>query len=1161
MPPAGNEILARWREAGEWWEGQPQREFCRYLDEKGIRREKSRELPCLADIRDEPPSRVPQPRDDKVAKAMGHLPSFNPSQLRGLVPQQPFAALHIVSGHALGRSTISSAEIVNLEAARRYQSVLLADPFSLAGAVEFHRNASEAGLHPLIGASFEMDEGGELVLVARNQVGYRNLSRLVTDCCLNEPRLFPLCTRERLMRRTEGLLCLTGGDLGPINRCLAKGNEQAARGWLDFLLHLYGRENTFIQIERSYLPWEISVNRKLLELGEKFGVVAVAGGPITHRTLGDFPAQDAIACVETLCLIEELEGRKPRRDPSQPQILLPPRRALNAERYLRTPDQMLRLFADRPDLVQNTLRVAERCEENVFPGRTDLPPFCENETEMLRIKTYEGAARLFGSVNRKQIARLEMELRRLQKNRFEGHFLIAWDMCQWAREQGIVLSGRGSVVDSFVAYCLGLSRIDALKHNLHFDRFLPEEAKKRPDIDIDFEAKRRDDVRNYLVGKYGKAHVATVAAIGTYRTRGIVREVGKVMGIPSEDLSYLVKRLHGSVSPDRLEQEIERKPELRNSNIPRERFHWVFRLANLMMDLPRSLRSHSSGVVISREPVCDVVPVTHSAVDGVDIIQWDKRSAKGFFDKFDVLCLRGNDVLSDIQQRIRVRSSEFNVETLDVEDEEAFRAMRAGQLIGIPQSASPAMRQAHIRLKTKNFRDAGIVQAAIRPGVGGAVKLTELIHRRNGKDFSFNHPELQRILQPTYGVIVFQEQVDMLLQTFGGYSSDQAEEIREAIYQKRQESYVQGIREAVLEKIVSRGHPPEIAEEVYGLVAQFQGYGFAEGHALAFADISIRSIHCQQNYPAPFFAALLDAQPAGYYGPCTLANEARNRGVKVNSVCVNRSQAKFTVEDVMSTEDPKLVLPQGAIRVSLSQIKGLSKQTAEKIVVRKPYESFFDFVAKVRPPKDELECLILCGALDSLHPNRRSLLWSIPRAIRYGDLRQGDGDPSRLELSIPEPDLPEDIEDFTSMEKAMFERQVLEMDTERHLMAFERERVRSKGGVTAMEAGSLPDRSKYFVVGNPIRLRFPPTSSGNRVMFFDLEDETGLLNVTCFNETYLKYGHAVICNPYVTLFGEAQNRDGHTAFLASRILPYRPSLKTSEESQKKMFAIADFLVS
>ena len=1035
-----------------------------------------------------------------------------------------------------------------------FSAALLADVFSLGGAVEFAGMASFSNMKALIGATIEMADGGELVLVARSKVGYRNLSRLISECHLSEPRLFPLCTWERLERYAEDLLCLTGGDMGPISRHLIRTQYPEAERYLDRLIGLYGLANVFVQIEQSFLPWGISVNRSLLELAEKRGVVAVAGGPITHHTRDHFPGQDMLVCIETLCAIDEVVGRKERRHPQQPFIQTPPPRALNAERYIRTPKELAQLYVDRPDLVANTARVAERCDADVLPGRTRLPTFCEDEPALLYQLVRERAAQLPEGFKRK--IRLDDELTRIVKNDFAGHFLVAWDMCRWAREQGIVHSGRGSVVDSAVAYCLGLSRIDAFKHDLHFDRFLPDDCTKRPDIDIDFEAARRDDVRNYLSQKYGEDRVATVGAIGTYGTRGIVREVGKVMGIPQENIDYLIKRLHGSVTPEKLEHEIENKPELRDSGIPRERFRWVFRLAELLTEVPRNLRAHSSGVVISSEPIADTVPVVQSGADGVKIIQWDKRSAKRCFDKFDVLCLRGNDVLSDLQRRVRLQAPAFSVEELALDDENVFGAMRKGDLIGVPQSASPAMRQAHIRLETQNLKDVSIVQAGIRPGVGGAVKLNELIARRKGKPYHFIHKELERILGPTYGIIVFQEQVDMLLQTFGGYSSNEAEEVREAIHKKRSEEYVQGIYEEVIKRIEGNGFSQEIAEEVYQLVAVFQGYGFAEGHALAFAEISIRCVWCQQNFPAEYFAALLDAQPAGYYGPCTLANEARVRGVKVLPPDVNRSEIKYRVEDVLAVDDPKLIVPNGGIRVALNQIGTLSKDLRTRTVNRRPYRSFFDFVAKTRPARDELEALILCGAFDELHSNRRALLWATPSALQFAAHCTTD-----LPLTIPEPKLPKEVQDFSREEKAIYERRFLELDVEHHLMAFERERVKAKGCLSAAEASCLPHKTKAIVVGNPIRLRFPPTSSGKRVMFFDLEDESGLLNVTCFNETYLRDGHTVICSKFVTVLGEAQERDKHIAFLASRIFPYQPELERSVPPEHSLpITTADFLM-
>jgi error-prone DNA polymerase len=1092
--------------------------------------------------------------ENKVMKANGAVIKESQPAAR----REAAALLHVQSAYTFGRSSLNAADIAHSPSAKRYQACLLADTFSLAGAHEFVHTCREMRVKPLVGATLEMPEGGHLVLVARTQRGFRNLSRLITACHLEEPRLFPLATWERVEQHVRELICLTGGHDGLLNRLLIKGRPAEAEKLLDRLVSLYGRAHVFIQIERSFQPWEITVNRQLLQLADQFGLIPVAGGPVRHAGPEHFRIQDILVCIDTLCAIEDVVGRKPLRHLSQPQATEPPVRGLNAERYLRTPHELHQLFADQPDLVANTLRVANMCDDHVLPERAYLPLCGEDENERLRTEVFKGSKGL--SRPRDRHAAIESELGHILSRGFAAHFLIAWDMCQWARSQGILFSGRGSVVDSVVAYSLGLSRVDSLEHGLNFHRFLPDDGSKRPDIDIDFEAARREDVRQFLADKYGRDHVATIAAVGTYRSRGIIREVGKVMGIPQPSLDYLTKRLHGSVSGTTLEKAIASKPELRNSDIPVERFRWVFELAEGMKDLTRNLRAHSSGVVISRDPIRDTVPVVYSGADNVLITQWDKGSSKHYFDKFDILCLRGNDVLSNTEKRVQAHLPEFDVQALEVEDEEAFRAMRAGHLIGVPQSASPAMRQAHMRVKTACFHDAGIVQAAIRPGVGGAVKINEFIARKHGlKPVPSIHPDMDAILKATYGIIVFQEQVDKLLTVFAGYSHGEAEEKREAIYKKRKEAYVITIRNEIIGRILERKYDLKTAEYVYDLVSQFQGYGFAEGHALAFADISIRSIHCQQNYPVPYFSALLDAQPAGYYPACTIVNEARSRGVKVLGPCINHSGLKYAVEDCKSEG---MTVPGGALRVALPEIKNVSKGTREKIVSEREnrsYRSFFDFVARVHPARDELESLILCGAFDGLHPNRRALLWSIPKALKYASPKSAP----TLDLDLPEPSLPQGVTDFSEMEKAVYDRQFLELDVEKHLMAFERERVQAKGVITAIEAGRLPSGARAHVVGNPIRLRFPPTSSGKRVMFFDLEDESGLLNVTCFDDTYQRDGHTVITSKYITIYGEAQNRDGHTAFLARRIYPYKALLEDENlvQNQPVNIPTADFLMS
>lgn len=1171
--PDGVDRVARWREGGRWWACESPLEFEQVrmaghlretqtpYDQPWVPHAKRVEL--HENHREDYVLRPRKIRDEKVGRACGKVkdPAVVPYQ----TVSQTYVPLMTMSGYSFGRSLLFAKELPRLAAQRGLPVVALTDWFSLAGAMEFGRECRAHGVKPLIGATLEMEAGGCLVLIARDRQGYVSLSQLITRCHLEQPRLYPLARWEWLEEHSRGLICLTGGDRGLIDQMVTAKRYAEATQSLARLKGLYGPHQVWVQMERSYLPWEVRKNAALETLASELGLRCVAGSPVVIAHRSDYPALDVVQCAATLCTVEEIIGRKLPRHPDQPAVPHRPLREWNGERYLRSGAEFAELYSDQPEWVEETRRLAEHVDPWVLPERSQLPLLAENPALELRERVSVNVKSRYGILTPGLKQRIDLELNRIVGLGFADHFLIAHDFCQWATEQGILYSGRGSVVDSVIAYVLGLSRIDAYIHDLHFDRFLPPDGSKRPDIDIDFEATRRDDIRLYLSQKYGADHVAGVCAFGAFCTRGIIREVGKALELPDRVVGFLAKRIHGSVHPEQIEAALERKPELRASEIPRERLYWLFDLAGKLMDVPRNLRAHSSGVVLSRQPINEIVPMQWAG-DGGDeehplkLIQWDKRSAKHVFDKFDILCLRGQDVLSGLQQRIRRHQPEFRVEQIDLEDPELYRTMRGGELIGIPQSASPAMRQAHMRLQTQDLTDASLVQAGIRPGVGGAVKMNELIARRRGeKPYVFDCPELEEILGHTYGIVVFQEQIDLLLQAFPGYTGGEAEEIREEIHKRRREDYGQVIKDEVIRRTLERGFNPTIAEHVFELVANFKGYGFAQGHALAFAEISVRSIFCQQNFPAAYFASLLDAQPAGYYGPCTLVNEARNRGVRILPVDVNASELYHEVKDIRSDMDPHITLPDGAIRLPLNTIKGLSRHTLEKTVSERNQRRFVsinDFMRRVKPSVDEGEYLVLSGALDSLYPHRRALLWHLPILIKMAR-EQGE---HRLPLPLMPDPPPGEMPDFSIYEKALLERELLGLDVHQHLMAFERARISAKSGVTTAEAKQAKPGERITVVGNPIRLRFPPTPSGKRVCFFDLEDESGLLNVTCFDRVYQQDGHAIICSPYVTLRGVIQDRDGHPAFMAQRVFPYHPLLADEAQRSDLPIKIADFLV-
>jgi len=1107
------EVLARWRESGRWWQQEPETERVRYLDRHGVLREES--LIWNAGVN------AMQHIESRRSVDNGHTVDYdvvrleqrnalrNVDYLAGAkVESYPIAALHGVSALSFGRSTMMPEHLAAYAKIRGYRAAAIADRFSLSGVVDFCTTANQIGIKPIIGATLELPDGSSIVVLSKSKRGYAALSRLISHCHLDSERMMPIFDIDAYDGQTQDLICLTGGYSGPIDRAIIRKKDPKPE--LRRLKRVF--EELYIELESTAAPWTIALDRTLRALAEETKTPVVAGGPYTHATREDFLAQDALVCADTLCTVEEIIGRKPANDSV-------PVRWINSERHFRQAKAMLSHFGQ--EAVDNTWKIAEKCTDDPLPEVPVFPNFDEQPERTLRSIVIQEAQKRYKNITSEHKYRIGGELDRICRLGFANHFLAMWEACEWARSEGILFSARGSAVDSAVAYCLGMSRVDAIEHHLHFDRFLPEDGSKKPDIDVDFEAARRDDVRHFFERRYGKDHVATVCAFATYQGRGIVRNIGKALMIPEPTLDFLAKRLHGSISGKHIEEGIHCRPELRDSGIPAERLKLLFELAQSIDGLPRQVAAHSSGVVLSSTPICETVPVMESGRHGVRIIQWDKYSSKKFFNKFDVLCLRGQDVLAGTQRMVREIASGFDANGIPADNVAVFEDFQKGNLIGTPQSASPAMRQAHMRLRSTNLHDVSLVQAGIRPGVGGAVKINELIKRRRSSvPYKYSHPLFESILGISYGIIVFQEQVDQLLQAFCGYTSGEAEEIREGIHKRRAESWDATIRDQVLAKCLSCGFNEEVAAEMFELVSGFKGYGFAQGHALAFADISIRCVYCQQHYPAEYFASLLSAQPAGYYGPGTIANEARIRNVCILPIDVNRSQERFTVEN-------------GCIRIGLMQQHALSAKTRSEIPRNAPYRSIFEFARKVRPASNELECLIMSGAFEALHSNRRALLWSLPDAVADAKSAQGSL------FEPPEPAIDSTVDDFSSYEKAVLERSMLGMDIEAHLMKFERDRISEKGGITAAHAREgLKDRQQGLVVGHAMRLRFPPTSSGRTVVFFDLEDETGLLNVTCFEETYKKYGKAIICSPFVTLRGEAQERDGSMAFLAHRVYPY-----------------------
>ncbi|MEW6107267.1 MAG: DNA polymerase III subunit alpha, partial [Bacillota bacterium] len=636
---------------------------------------------------------------------------------------------------------------------------------------------------------------------------------------------------------------------------------------------------------------------------------------------------------------------------------------------------MAHLFRRYPEAIAAAGEIADRCSPGLLLDQRLFPTFVPPEgtgtsAEYLRHLVYEGASSRYGTITPAIRSRLDHELDVICTLGYEDYFLMVWDVVNFARQKGIRFAGRGSAADSAVAYCLFITSVDPIARGLLFERFLSLERAQKPDIDIDFDARRRDEVRDYLQRKYGPERVATVCTFNTFQARSAVRDVGKAMGLPPGDIDRLAKRLP-HMCADEIRAAFERYPELRESGISVEKYSRLFDVCQALAGVPRHIGTHLGGVVASRVPLVRVTPL-QMAARGVVITQFDKDDVEevGLI-KLDLLSLR---MLAAVEDSVRLSGVDYQHIPLD--DEATYEMLNAGETIGAFQLESPAQRALQGRLGASTIEDIVASVALIRPGPVQGNMVEPFVARRRGlEDVTYVHPSLERILKKTYGVVLYQEQVIEIATAIAGFTPGESDRLRKVMTHYRSRAEMDEIGKEFVRKAMEHGAPREVAETVLSYIVAYAGYGFCEAHAAAFADTAYKTSYLLRHFPAEFYAAILNNQPMGFYPPNTICVEARRRGVRILPVDINRSAERFTVED-------------GAIRVGLLRVRGMSEETAARIVAsRGPlgYASVEDFFARVPVDRDLLENLVLCGAFDSLCPNRRAALWKIARQLRRAE--------------------------------------------------------------------------------------------------------------------------------------------------------------------------------
>ncbi len=1030
----------------------------------------------------------------------------------------PFVHLH-VHGPFSRMSGASSADALCARAAALgMEALALTDQDTLSGAVPFLQACRRHGLQPILGAEVTLAGGAHLLLLAPDSAGYAALCRLLSAAHLEHPRNAPEVSRGDLEAEAPHLLALSGGRDGAVGDALLRRRPAAAVESAAALAALFpGR--FYLELPADRLPGNRFLIRQLQGLAERLRLPTVATGDVHYATKGEAWISDLLACVRLGCDLAEMP---PERAPQ----------AFNAERYLKDAAEVALAVGD-PRACARTAEIAERCAPALTLGGNRYPRFPlpggEEPVRALRRQVVEGAAWRHGTPVPPAVRdRLEYELGIIFGLGFADYFLCVADVVRWARRQGIRVAGRGSAADSAVAYALSITDVDAAARGHLFERFLSEERAEAPDIDLDFDARHRDRVADYVIGRYGQERVAAVAAHNTWSARSAVRALGKAMGFPLADLDRFAKRIPYYTPPTELRAALAEVPEL--AVLPARRLEALASAVGAVAGLPRHLATHLGGLCITPGPVTDVMPVQRSA-KGVVVAQFDKRDleALGLL-KLDLLSLRTLGAVDDSLRLAARWGRPVDYARIPEDDAATFARLRRGETVGVFQLESAAQQALQVRLGASELEDVIASVALIRPGPIQGNMVDPFVARRRGREpVSYPHPGLEGILRRTHGVVVYQEQVIAIATAIAGFTPGESDRLRRVMSHARSPLDMEEIGGLFCRRAAERGVDADVARDIFACLQGYASYGFPEAHAVAFGVTAYRTAYLAEHRPAAYFAGILDNQPMGFYPVHTLVTELRRRGVRVLGPDVQRSGLDWGA-----------AASAGTLRAPLGAVSGVPEGAARAIVDGREregrYKSLFDLCRRVPAvPLDALEALILAGACDAWAGDcggRRQLLWSLS-GIRAAARSGG----------MPLMDPPRGMRDFSLRELWLQEQRLLGFSPRGHVLEMWRARLEEQGYMRSGQARCAPDGMRLSVAGVPVRPHRPPTRSGRRLVFLALEDEEGLVEVMVPEDVYRRAGAILFpSRPLLGIAGRVRRRGNGMSLVAEQVLV--PSLRT-----------------
>ena len=1038
-------------------------------------------------------------------------------------PVVPYAELHVHSNFSF-LDGASSPEHLAEEAQRLGLSgMALTDHDGLYGAVHFAEAAEKyPGFSTLYGAELSLDlsgpqngeadpEGRHLLVLARGSAGYHRLSTAITEAQLaaGAEKGKPRYSLESLAGHADGQwMVLTGCRKGAVRSALVAEGEAAAEAELRTLVELFGREAVAVELINQGNPLDTAHNDALAAVAARLGLPTVATNNVHYATPKQHRLASALAAVRARRSLDQMDGWLPAA----------------AAAHLRSGAEMARRFRDYPGAVERTVDIASDLSftlRSVRPGlpTIDLP---EGHTQMSYLSelVWQGADRLYGG--RADVReRIERELEVIEEKKFPGYFLIVHDLVHYARRHGILCQGRGSAANSAVCYLLEITAVDSIKYQLPFERFLSSMRDEEPDIDVDFDSDRREEVIQYVYRKYGRFNAAQVANVITYRPKFAVRDMAKALG-------------HSPGQQDAWSRQIERWGGLVSSSdhdIPDA----VVDLAQEVLKFPRHLGIHSGGMVLTDRPVGEVCPIEHGRMEGRTVLQWDKDDCAWMgLVKFDLL---GLGILAAIQYNFDLVERHFGevweLHTIPKEEQGVYDMLCFADSVGVFQVESRAQMGMLPRLQPRQFYDLVIEVALVRPGPiqGGAVH--PYIKRKMGEEeVRYIHPDLKPVLERTLGVPLFQEQLMQMAMVVGGCSGADADLLRRAMGSKRGEERIDSLKAKLYEGMASNGITGDVADTIYNKIHAFANFGFAESHSISFALLVYVSAWLRLHYPGAFLASLLRAQPMGFYSPQTLVADARRHGAVVLRPDILHSGVHADLEPLEGYEPPED--PRGrttgmdccteeeqapvgyfdqdtpfdstphrrdgnyAVRLGLASVESLGVKLAGRIVAERerngPYEDMPDLARRTGANAGQLEALAASGAFDSMGLSRREALWNAGPAST-----EREGQIKGTAVYIQPPLMPE-LSDIDKVGSDLWSTGITPDD---HPVRHARGRLERRGALTAAQLKTAESGRRIEVAGVVTHRQRPATASG--ITFMNLEDETGLVNVICSVGVWQRY--------------------------------------------------------